>query len=419
MSPESASSGAFAEIDLDALCWNARCLKALTPEKTRFMAVVKADGYGHGAAEAARAAASAGADFLAVARPEEAWDLLEAGIPDIPLLVFGRCPADMAAGLASRGVRLTVSRLSEARELREALDADRARAGRDLSLRVHVKVDTGMGRMGIPAHGSPGALTRAAAEIAAISRLPGVEREGLYSHFAAADERDKTHAHLQISRFRELLSALDAAGIDPGIRHMCNSAGIMELPEAHFDMVRAGISLYGLYPSDEVDRSRVALKPVMCLKTRLVKVLPAPAGTCVSYGMTWKSPQDTLVGVAALGYADGYPRLLSNTGEMLVRGVRAPIAGRVCMDLVMLDLGHIPDAAEGDEVIAFGRDAASGREISADELARKIGTINYEIVSALTRRPPRCYRRGPDNAGAVSTGPARTDSGRRASVFQP
>ena len=226
-------------------------------------------------------------------------------------------------------------------------------------------------------------------EVRNLAKEPGIRLDGIFTHFAAADEIDKAYADRQFNIFRSFLEDLSEAGVDCGLRHAANSAAIIDLPQTHLDAVRPGISLYGLYPSPEVDQNRVDLQPALTLKSRLLQVKKVPAGFKVSYGMTWEAPRPTVIGTVSAGYADGIQRRLSNQGAMLVKGERAPIIGRVCMDLIMLDLGEGSAAKAGDEVVIIGRQGDA--EISADEIARLLGTINYEVVFTNITRVPRTY----------------------------
>lgn len=371
----------WAEIDLSAIAHNSRALRAVTHPGARMMAVVKADGYGHGAVPVAETALRNGADFLGVARLEEGILLRRAGVTAPPILIFGPVMPDDVPTAIVHDLAVSVSSLEYA-----TMAARCAGVGR---LRVHLKLDTGMGRLGFMSFGDPERLSAVKREIADILGLPGLSVEGVYTHFAASDASDKTHARLQFSRFMDFLDELGRSGMSFDLCHCCNSAGILELPEAHLDMVRAGIALYGLPPSDEVDTSRVSLKPAMTLKTRVLHVKKVPAGFSVSYGMTWTAPDPTVIATVGIGYADGLRRGLSGKGEMLVRGLRAPIVGRVCMDLTMLDVGGIPGVSVGDEVVVFGRRETGAP--TADEMAGLLDTINYEVVAGLTSRPKRIY----------------------------
>jgi alanine racemase len=378
----------WAEIDLGAIAGNVRELRRLTDPRAKVMAVVKADGYGHGACEVARTALAAGAEWLGVARLHEAVRLRESGLA-APLMVLGYTPPEDAKRLVEFDLRQSVYSLAAA----EAYAAEaRRRGGR---VRVHLKVDTGMGRLGlVPAAlagvGGPGPVGDELARTAgAIARLPGLEVEGIFTHFAASDSADKTHARGQLRLFLEVLERLRRDGLEFAVRHAANSAAVIDLPESHLDLVRPGIALYGLRPSDEVDLTRIRLTPAMALKTRIVHLKQVPAGTCVSYGLTHRTPSPTVIATIPTGYADGYRRLLSSRGEMLVGGRRVPVVGRVCMDLTMLDVGAVPSPRVEDEVVIFGRQGDEA--ITADDLARALGTINYEIVCDLTPRVVRIY----------------------------
>lgn len=379
-----------ARIDLKALAHNCREVRRVTSPGAKIMAVVKADGYGHGAVDVSRAALANGADYLAVARISEAVCLRQAGI-DAPMLLFGYAAPQYAAYLAANGIRASVDDLETARRLSAAAQ----QANVDLS--IHIKFDTGMGRLGLPAGTRPVSgdmkteINRSVQTALEIMRLPGLTAEGFYTHFANADARDKAHARIQFDCFLEILEALKRHGIEVPLRHAANSAAIIEMPETHLDMVRPGISLYGLRPSAEVDLTTIDLRPVITLTSTVIQVKEVPAGFKISYGSTYETPAPTRIATVAIGYADGFSRLLSSRGAMLVRGVRAPIVGRVCMDLTMIDVGHAAGVAVGDTVVVLGRQGEN--EISADEIAGLAGTINYEIVCALKSRVQRIYIR--------------------------
>ena len=378
----------WAEIDLNAIAHNVRELRRRTDLSAKLMAVVKADGYGHGAAEVARTALASGAEWLGVARLPEGVALREAGI-GAPILVFGYTPPADAGRLIDFDLRQSVYSLEAARAYSAAASARRR------TLQVHLKVDTGMGRLGmVPAALSvrdPGDAVGAdfIREAAAIGRLPGISAEGIFTHFAASDSADLSSARSQLALFMAVLSALKAQGLEFAVRHAANSAGLIALPEAHLDLVRPGIALYGLKPSDEIDLAGISLQPAMALKTRIIHLKAVPAGTAISYGMTYRTPYPTVIATVPAGYADGYRRLFSSRGSMLVHGRRVPVVGRVCMDLTMLDVGAVPAARVEDEVVIFGRQG--NESISADDLARDLGTINYEIVCDLAARVARVY----------------------------
>ncbi|HEX9069238.1 MAG TPA: alanine racemase, partial [Ktedonobacterales bacterium] len=363
------------EIDLNAIAHNTSAIARLVGPQVRVLVSLKADGYGHGALRVARTALHNGAAWLGVATVSEAQTLRHAGI-SAPILVFGYIPPWQAR----EAVRLDVRAAVYSVELAEALAA----AGRDLGkpLRAHVKVDTGMARLGIRAE-DPEAVVRL---IERLHALEWLEVEGLFTHFAAADAADLTHAHRQLDRFQTVLSALDARALRPPIVHAANSAAIITLPEARFDMVRPGILIYGLAPSAEVAMPP-EIRPALAFKTRVAQVKRVPAGEGVSYGATWITPRETTLAVLPVGYADGFRRAPSNWGEVLVRGQFAPIVGRVAMDQCMIDVTDVPGVREGDEVVLIGQQG--DESLTAEMVAARLGTINYEVVSALLPRVPR------------------------------
>lgn len=378
----------WAEIDLEAYAHNILALKQLTQPEVRMMAVVKANGYGHGAIEVSRVALESGADWLGVARSQEAVELRDAGI-DSPILIFGSTPQEEADLLLQHDLAQAVY----SPEMASAL-AERART-RGQKLRVHIKVDTGMGRLGILAnHGTSSSNhldpdVRRLDEVETIASLVGLEVEGLFTHFATADSADKAFAELQLERFKRLTDALHSRGIDIPIKHLANSAALIDMPDSHFDLVRPGIATYGLCASPETVGDRVDLRPALQWKTRIIHLKKVPAGFGVSYGITYKTPAPTTLATVAVGYADGLNRLLSSQGQMLVGGQRVPIVGRVCMDLTLLDVGNVPHVAVGDEVVIIGRQG--DQQLTADEMAQTLDTINYEIVTSIAARVPRIY----------------------------
>ena len=376
-----------AEVDLGALAHNYGELRRLTAGSAGTMAVVKADGYGHGAAQVARVALKCGAKFLAVARFDEALRLRRDGI-EAPILLFGYCMPAYAPYMAKNDIRAAVNSLGAAQRLSTAAE----QAG--ITVKVHVKIDTGMGRLGVLAEAlaldaSAAQSSDTARDVLSITSLPGIDVEGIFTHFANADTKDKTHVRWQFAQFRELVNNLHQQGFQVPYRHAANSAATIELPETHLDLVRPGIAQYGLWPSAEVDKRLIDLKPVMTIKSTVIQVKDVGSDFAVSYGSTYRTPGPSSIATVPIGYADGFDRLLSSTGHMLVKGVRAPIVGRVCMDLTMIDVGHIPDVALEDEVVVLGRQG--DEEISADEIAAHVGTINYEIVSSLTSRVTKIY----------------------------
>ncbi len=377
----------WAEINLAAYAHNIRELKRITRPPARLMAVVKANGYGHGAVEVAREALQNGAQYLGVARINEAIPLRQAGL-EVPILIFGYSPPDLAPALIEYELTQTVYSRSTA----SALSEQATRRGKKIN--VHLKVDSGMGRLGFvlaATNDTPDdvAARNSVRAIETITRLPGLTVEGIFTHFATADSADKSYADLQLNRFMDLLNRLQKEGLEPPIRHAANSGALIDMPDSHLDMVRPGIATYGLHPSDEVDKSRVDLRPVMSLKSRIIHLKRVPPGFNISYGITFQTKNHTTIATVPVGYADGFNRRLSSRGHMLVHGRRVPIVGRVCMDLTMLDVGEVSGVTLEDEVVVFG---VQGNEaVTADEIASGLDTINYEIVSTITARVPRIY----------------------------
>ncbi|MFP3979828.1 MAG: alanine racemase [Desulfobacterales bacterium] len=377
----------WAEIDLSAVAHNVRALKGALSSATRLMAVVKADGYGHGAVAVARQVLAEGADCLAVARIGEALELRYAGIQS-QILIFGHTPPGLTRKLLEHDLIQTVSSFTDA----EAFSVRAAAAG--ARLRVHINIDTGMGRLGVlgvPPDGANG-FSDAADEVAAICGLQGLAAEGIYTHFATADSADKSDARGQFAIFEQILSRLRRQGIVFSVRHAANSAAAMEMPETHLDMIRPGISIYGHYPSQETEGCGVSLTPAMTVRARIVHLKRVGPGFKVSYGWTAQTMENTLIATVPIGYADGFFRLLSSRGFMRVRGYRAQVIGRVCMDHTMLDVGHIPGVACGDAALVFGRDADG--DLPVESVAGTLDTINYEVLSRISSRIPRVYIKG-------------------------
>ena len=364
------------EIDLDALTHNIKALRSHLEPGIKLMAVVKKNAYGHGAPTISRVVLEAGAEYLVVYSLEEALELREAGI-QAPLLIMGPVSMDRADTVVKQRLIPTVVETKLARAL--------SGAGQKLNTaaEVHVKIDTGLQRFGVSIEEAPRLLN-------IIEELPNLKVVGLYTHFSSADETDSMPTKTQLERFLKL------ARLFPQIEllHAANSAATLQFPEAHLNMVRVGISLYGFYPSAAVRKS-VPLKPVLSLKTRVVRVHSIKAGEGVSYGLTWVAPRDSILALIPFGYAHGLPRLLSNRGEVLIRGRRAPIRGVVCMDQSIIDVTDIPGVRVGDEVTIIGQDGSE--EITATEIAELTNTIHYEVVSRLPAVLPRLYRRKEGN----------------------
>ncbi len=379
----------YAEISLDAIVSNMRNMKQNIAPETKMIGVIKTDGYGHGSVPVAEVLEPL--DYLsgfAVATPEEAHVLRRAGIRK-PILILGYTFPYCYEQLAAEELRPAVFRMDTIPLLRQAAE----RTGKPV--RVHVKVDTGMNRIGITPDEEGlrfvEALTeQGGREDGTVSK--GIIVEGIFTHFARADEYDKTSAIEQMEVFQGFIRMIkEKLGLDIPVKHCSNSAGILELPQANMDAVRAGIALYGLYPSAEVGRDRVPLKPALSLYSHLVCVKDLPRGQSVSYGGTFTAQEDMRVATVPLGYGDGYPRSLSNKGYVLLHGKKAPVLGRICMDQFMVDVSHIPDAGEGDRVVLLGADGEE--RISAELLGEMSGRFHYELVCDIGKRIPRIYRK--------------------------
>lgn len=365
----------WVEINLDALQCNFDAVRKALPENIKVLAVVKANAYGHGAIGVAKFLQDK-ADYLAVAATDEALELRKNGI-NCPILVLGHIPYGDYDNIVKFNITTTISDFYEA----ELLSNAAVKAGITASL--HIAVDTGMNRIGFACNDT------SIEEIKKIKNLPNIEIEGVFSHLAAADIGDKAYTKMQAARFDGFVKKLSGIGIQAPIKHLYNSAGIADL-EKKYDMVRQGIILYGLKPSDEVEFKNINTpKPVMSMKTRVVQVKTLPAGESISYGCTYTTEKETRVATLCAGYADGVTRVLSNNGEVLIRGKRAKIIGRVCMDQFMIDVTDIPDVQVGDTATIFGTDG--NETISVDEIAKKAKTINYEIICNINSRVTRVY----------------------------
>lgn len=368
-----------AVINLDAILYNMNSMHQNISEDTKIMAVIKADGYGHGAAEVAECIEHL--DYLAgyaVATVEEGLILRNHGIKK-PILILGYAFPDQYDELIAADMRPTVFTREMAQELSQAA----GEMGVDCP--IHFAVDTGMSRIGYQV------TEEAADEMAQIARLPHIMVEGIFTHFARADEADKTSAKEQLALFEKMISMLEERGIRIPVKHCSNSAGIVELKEANMDMVRAGITLYGLWPSEEVRRDIIDLKPALSLITHVAYVKDLEAGRAISYGGTYVTKRPSRIATIPVGYADGYARGLSNKGAVLIHGKRAPICGRVCMDQFMVDVTDIPEVKMGDEVILIG--SAGEETITMEEVGELSGRFNYEFVCNLGKRIPRVFRR--------------------------
>lgn len=363
------------EISLDALRHNYGAFRKAIPATMKIMAVVKANAYGHGAIEIAQEAVDCGADYLGVAFLDEAIELRNAGVTS-PILVLGYTPPEGIAAAVRHHITLTVFSDSVLDGL-QAMDLPQG------SINIHIKIDTGMGRIGLPDEEA------AVAFIEKALKVPGITVEGLFTHYACADETDKSYTYEQHRRFERIVEVFQSKGIDFPIVHAGNSATAIEFPELSCTMVRLGISLYGLYPSAEVNQKRVLLKPVMSFKTGVVMVKTLPPHSGISYGTIYYTEGEEHIATLPVGYADGYTRLLTSRTEVLIRGRKVPVVGKICMDQCMINVTSIPDAAVGEEVVLFGQQGDAS--IRADDLAEALGTINYEITCMVSNRVPRIY----------------------------
>ncbi|MGD2144283.1 MAG: alanine racemase [Anaerolineae bacterium] len=365
----------WVEVDLDAVAHNARLLKERAGAGCELMVAVKANAYGHGAVPISRAALEGGATRLAVHRTEEGVELRQAGI-EAPILVMGHTLPIEAEAILRWNLTPTVNTEAHGEALSRA-------AGRERVLPIHVNVDTGMSRYGL----LPGEVLQF---VRFLSELPGLALEGLYTHFAAADSADQAFTRHQFRIFTDLADRLEREGLSLPLKHVSNSAATLDLPEMALDMVRCGIALYGLPPSAQGARG-VPLEPALSLKSRVARVRTLPAGASVSYGRTHVAEKPTRMALIPVGYGDGYHRIISNRGAVLIRGKRAPIIGRVCMDQFVVDVSDVPGVRLHDEVVLIGRQGE--RHIPAEEVARWAQTINYEVTTSLMPRVPRIYLR--------------------------
>ncbi|MGN0435114.1 MAG: alanine racemase [Wujia sp.] len=365
----------YARIDMDNLRYNIMTMKSLVKEDMKILVVIKADAYGHGSVEIAKRIDDL-SDYYGVATIDEAVELRKAGV-DKPILIIGYTDSRDFDRLLAYNITQAVYSYEECKLLSELAVAKKCKA------KVHIKVDTGMSRIGFPVS------DEGIREATRLYELPGLEVEGIFTHYARADEADKSCALEQKSRFKYFIQQLEKQGITFAIKHIDNSAGTMEMDDDEFDMVRLGIVTYGLYPSEEIDKS-VVIKPVMSLVAHVAHVKTLPAGTGVSYGWTYITERETRVATVTVGYADGYPRAQSNIGRVIIKGQYAPIIGRVCMDQIMVDITDIPDVSVKDEVILIGADG--DKNISVEEVAAPAASFNYELVCNIARRVPRVYR---------------------------
>lgn len=370
---------AWAEIDLDNIAHNVREIRRLAGKRTEIIAVVKADAYGHGTLETVTTLLENGATRLAVSMLDEAIQLRKIGI-DVPIMVLNHTDFRRLGEVLEYNITQTIY----SHEMAKALSEEAVRQG--TKARVHIKIDTGMTRVGF----KPG--YSAVKDVMAIMKLDGIIIEGIFTHFAVADTEDRAYTLRQFELFESIIGELNRIGALIPIRHVSNSGAILQYPEMILEAVRPGIILYGIYPSHEVDRSIIDLRPAMSLKANIVLVKEVEAGVSISYGRRFTTQRPSRIATVPIGYADGYSRLLSNKSRVLINGQYAPVVGNICMDQLMVDITDVTgDVKAGDEVVLIGRQGQL--EITAEEIADLIGTIPYEIVSIIGKRVPRVYIR--------------------------
>ncbi len=363
----------WVDIDLKALSYNLNQIRQKIKGRG-ILAVVKSDAYGHGAREVSRLLAKNGVAALGVATVAEAKNLREGGIKLPVAVLSGILPEQIEAVIDYRLIP-TIS------DLRSAQLLSKIAKKKGKKVNAQVKIDTGMHRLGV-------GYKEAVSLIKKIKALPFIHLQGIFTHFVSADEKNKKLTDLQIQRFQKILDELKKNGIDIPWQHAANSAAILDVPQSYFNMVRPGLILYGCYPSGEVSRS-ISLRPVMSLKSKVIFLKKVSKGCSVSYGHTWRAKKDTIIGILPIGYSVGYSRFLSNRGEVIIKGKKFPVIGRVCMDLVLVNLGLMSSVQIGDEVILMG--GKNNQVITTEDMARKIGTIPYEILCLLGNRLPRVF----------------------------
>ncbi len=373
----------WAEISLDNLEHNYNALRAKAPSDCRFLGVVKADAYGHGAVPVSRRLVDLGAEYLAVSNIEEAMQLRRAGIRG-PILILGYTPVKHAEDLAKTGLRQEVHSLEYARALNEALRGTKRR------LRIHLKLDTGMSRLGFFAYNCDKTLE----ELKVIAQMEQLVIEGVFTHFPVADTMDgaaRNFTETQFERFMAMLTAMEGVGVKPEIRHCSNSGASIQYPQYALDMIRPGIATYGVLPSEDL-RGMIDLKPVMTLRSTIFQIRDFEPNITVSYGRTYTTEDPSRIAVVGIGYADGLQRSFSGNISFLLHGKRVPQIGRICMDMCMIDITRVPDAKVGDEVTIFGADGDD--EIEVASLSGRLRTIPYEILCDINKRIPRIYLDG-------------------------
>lgn len=367
----------WAEIDLDNLTSNMKEIRRVSQSK-EIIAIIKADAYGHGAVDVAETLLHNGATSFAVAVAAEAIELRRNGI-GCPIMLLGFTPPSLADDIIKYDIEQTVYSYELAEEL------SRAAVKRHKTVKVHIAVDTGMGRIGyLPSDEN-------VEEVVRIAELPNLKIKGLFSHFSTSDEKDKSYSYNQLNKFNWFYNKLKERGVNISIRHIANSAAVIDLPETHFEAVRPGIILYGYYPSEEVIKNNIELKPVMSLKTNVVHIKTLPEGEYISYGRKFRTDRKTVIATLPVGYADGYTRLLFKKAKVIIKGNLAPVVGRICMDQCMVDITDIQGVSVGDDVILMGVSEDNSISMTADNIANMLETINYEVLCMIGKRIPRVY----------------------------
>ncbi len=389
---ENYSKRAWTEIDLDAVSYNYRMIKSKLKPQTKVLCVLKADAYGHGAPFLYKEYEKLGADWFGVSSIDEAIQLRKSGA-SIPILIFGYTPPEMVKELARFNISQSLFSRNYAYKLIEVCKKE------NVKIKVHIKIDTGMSRIGFFSQ-TLSDIDNSVKEIIGLIKAQELEFEGIFTHFSVADNslKEKEYTLKQFDNFIKVTKSLENKGINIPLKHCCNSGGIVNFPQMHLDMVRAGLVLYGLYPSEEM-KKKIDLKPVMRLKSVISQIKTIPAGTSIGYGRTFITDKERKVATIPLGYADGYSTAFSNKAQMMVCGKRASILGKVCMDQLMLDVSDIEEATENCEITVFGSEKD---EVTVNELSEIAKNINYEMICLIGKRVPRIYYRGNEVKGELS-----------------
>ena len=370
---------AWAEVNLDAIAQNIRSIRKITNPNAKLLTVVKADAYGHGFLDVSKTMIESGADYLGVATFDEAKQIRSHNI-NVPIMIIGAIMDSDIENIIKLDIIPTVFDKDTAKRI-----SDRASLLKK-NAKIHIKLDTGMTRIGFVCGDDDSSTVN---DILEISKMPHIEIDGIFTHFARADEKDKSYTKTQFEKFKNVCDKLEEKGLKIPIKHVCNSGGIIQFPEYHLDMVRCGIIGYGYYPSEEVDKNTLPLEPAMTFKTVVTNIKDVPSNTAISYGGTYITDKKMKIATIAIGYADGYSRVLSNKASVIINGKKARLVGNICMDQTMVDVSDFDDVKIGDEVILFGK--SGNNMITVVSVADIIGTINYEILCVVGKRVPRVY----------------------------